>query len=232
MSAEVETKPPVASAPEPSSLRLVGTLGVAGLLAGLLLVGAYLLTLPQIQRNRAEAIERAVFNVLPGTERVEIFTREGEGIVPWHGTPGAPAEGEVVYGGIGADGQLVGYAVPAAGPGFMDTIALIYGYEPGERLVIGLEILESRETPGLGDKIAFDPAFVGSFRALALSPEVVGVKDGRDAPNEVDVISGATISSVAVIRIVNESTSRWMPVLGPAADGSGDALPSPGLSDE
>ena len=40
----------------------------------------------------------------------------------------------VIYGGYDERGwQFVGYAVPAAGPGFQDTIALLYGYKPAER---------------------------------------------------------------------------------------------------
>jgi Na+-translocating ferredoxin:NAD+ oxidoreductase subunit G len=226
MSAEVEANVTLPQpAPEPSSFRLIATLGLAGLLAGLLLVGVYLVTLPLIQKNRAEAIQRAVFSVLPGTEHVEVYLRDGDRVTPWEGQAGAPPPGEVVYGGVAGDGRLVGYAIPAEGPGFMDTIGLIYGYDPVQHLVIGLEILESRETPGLGDKIAFDPAFVGSFLALELVPEIVGVKDGRNAPNEVDLISGATISAQAVIRIINVSSSRWAPVLSAAAetsDGDGD----------
>jgi electron transport complex protein RnfG len=73
-----------------------------------------------------------------------------------------------------------------------------------------MEVLESKETPGLGDKIIKDLEFVGSFRDLAVDPELVAVKKGRTHENEVDAISGATISSNAVVRIINESNARWL----------------------
>ena len=45
------------SSTEPSSVRLAGTLGLAGLISGLVLVGIYLSTLPMIQANQAEALK-------------------------------------------------------------------------------------------------------------------------------------------------------------------------------
>ena len=100
--------------------------------------------------------------------------------------------------------------MPAAGPGFQDTIALLYGYRPGEKIVVGMEVLESRETPGLGDKIYKDAAFVGAFSALSVEPEIVAVKKGtKSQPNEIDAITGATISSKAVVRIINETQAKW-----------------------
>jgi electron transport complex protein RnfG len=77
-----------------------------------------------------------------------------------------------------------------------------------------MAILESRETPGLGDKIYKDAAFVANFDSLSIDPEIVTVKKGRkSAPNEVDAITGATISSKAVARIIQQGNLRWAPRL-------------------
>ena len=103
-------------------------------------------------------------------------------------------------------GELLGYAVPAEGPGYMDTVGLIYGYEPRSGTIVGVAILESRETPGLGDKIITDPAFHENFRRLSVEPVIVPVKKGRkQSANEVDCITGATISSKAIVNILNEA---------------------------
>ena len=75
---------------------------------------------------------------------------------------------------------------------------------------MGMEVLESKETPGLGDKIFKDMEFVGAFRDLAVEPEVVVTKKGSTGDNEVDAISGATISSKAVVRIINQANARWL----------------------
>ena len=50
---------------EPSSFRLIFTLGFAGFLAGLIMVATYLYTKPLIEANKAAAIEKAIFKVLP-----------------------------------------------------------------------------------------------------------------------------------------------------------------------
>jgi len=73
-----------------------------------------------------------------------------------------------------------------------------------------MEILDSRETPGLGDKIYKDADFVANFDDLAVDPVIKAVKKGlKLAPNEIDAITGATISSKAVVRIINEGRERW-----------------------
>jgi electron transport complex protein RnfG len=201
---------------EPSSLRLVSTLGVAGLTAGLVLVGVYVWARPLIERNQEERLQAAVRQVLPGTATTSRLLLEDGRLSPFDETEPRAAREELIIAGYREDGTVVGYAIPAEGPGFMDTIKLIYGYDPGRRVVIGMEVLESRETPGLGDKIITDEAFRDNFQALAVEPEIVPVKKGRKTdPNQVDCITGATISSESVVKILNRSVDRWGPLLEP-----------------
>ena len=196
---------------EPGSARLVATLGLAGLLSGLIIVSVFEATLPTITAYKAKVLREAVFEVLPGTARMQrLVYKEGELVVK----EAEEKDEEALFGGYDADGRLLGYAIPSAGPGFQDTISLIYGYRPAERMVVGMEILQSRETPGLGDKIYKDAAFVANFRALTVDPEIVTVKKGtKVATNEVDAITGATISAKAVVRIINEGNALWLPRL-------------------
>ena len=199
----------------PSSLRLVLTLAVAGLLSGIAIIGIYESTLPTITANKARELREAVFKVLPGVTQMQALVYRNDELVV---VPEPDKDEPVVYGGYDDQGQFMGYAVPAAGPGFQDTIALLYGYQPGEQIVVGMEVLESRETPGLGDKIYKDMDFVGEFKALDIEPEIVAVKKGtKTSNNQVDAITGATISSKAIVRIINEAPASW----------SGQ-LPSPG----
>jgi len=197
----------------PSSLRLVLTLAIAGLVSGIAIIGIYESTLPTITANKARELREAVFKVLPGVSQMQALVhRDGELIVV-----AAPEKDEpVIYGGYDQQGEFVGYAMPAAGPGFQDTIALLYGYKPAEKIVVGMEVLESRETPGLGDKIYKDLVFVGGFSALSVEPEIVAVKKGtKSSANEIDAITGATISSKAVVRIINETHTAWSAKLPP-----------------
>ena len=199
----------------PSSLRLVMTLAIAGLVSGVAIIGIYESTLPTITANKARELREAVFKVLPGVSRMQALVyRDGRIMV----VPEPDKDEPVVYGGYDEQGDFVGYAMPGAGPGFQDTIALLYGYLPGKKQVVGMEILESRETPGLGDKIYKDAEFVAEFSALSIEPEIVTVKKGTStADNHVDAITGATISSKAVVRIINETQTAWS-----------DRLPAPG----
>ncbi|MGB5255918.1 MAG: FMN-binding protein [Woeseiaceae bacterium] len=201
--------------PSPNPLRLVLTLAVAGLISGIAIIGIYEATLPTITANKARELREAVFKVLPGVSQMQpLVFRDGTLVA----TTQPAADESAVYGGYDDDGNFVGYAIPGAGPGFQDTIGLLYGFDALRRQVLGMEILESRETPGLGDKIYKDLDFVGNFKALSVEPTIVTVKQGsRSRPNEVDAITGATISSKAVVRIINETNAAWS-----------DKLPAPG----
>ena len=52
--------------PEVSSFKLIFSLGLAGLISGIIIVGSYLYTLPIIEKNKAEAQRTAIFKVLEG----------------------------------------------------------------------------------------------------------------------------------------------------------------------
>ncbi|KAB2960139.1 MAG: FMN-binding protein, partial [Thermoanaerobaculia bacterium] len=192
-------------------VRLAATLAVAGLVSGLAIVLAYRWTLPTIRANQAAALERAVFEVLPGAARMERAVWDGSRLAA--ATGGGGETGDSIFAGFAADGALVGWAVPAAGAGFQDTIKLIFGLDPEGARTLGMTVLESRETPGLGDKIYKDPKFVAEFRGLVVAPLIELIKGHGEAPNQVDAITGATISSKAVVRIVNQAAALWRPRL-------------------
>jgi electron transport complex protein RnfG len=230
-------RPPAAGGSE--AWRLVATLTVAGLLSGLAIVGVYQATLPTIQAHQAEALRRAVLKVLPGAERMAPLYwqdgwedgwqdggQDGQKTGGEDGAPAPPGEAASIYASIYAGyagDTLVGYAIVGEGAGFQDTIRLLFGFDPRRQRVVGLEILESRETPGLGDRIYKDPAFLAAFRDLAVAPTIELVQRGASAPNQVDAISGATISSRSVVNIVNTASGEWLPRLDqlPRADSKG-----------
>ena len=211
-----ETGGPPAQSPAGPMLRAMA--GV-GLLCGLLIVSAFLLTRPTIERNRAEALERAVFEVLPSAQTSRTFSwSESRRFSPLE--PQVPADGPVVHAGY-ADGRLVGIAIEASGMGYQDLIRVLYGYAPEQQAVVGLHVLESRETPGLGTRIETDPAFRANFQRLDVSltadldriaNPIEAVKPGeKQSPWEIDGITGATISAKAIADILRHSTEIWIP---------------------
>ena len=192
------------AAPEQaSSLRMVATLGGAGALAGLLIVGVFTVTLGPIEAYKALVLQRAVSEVLNDPVRYETLYATPQQV--FESPPEAAAGGAVqkIYLGFDANGRATGVAVKAAAAGFQDIITLIYGFDPATGKLLGMKVLESKETPGLGDKIEKDLAFVAAFEEAV--PPLAAVKRATGAPGEIDAITGATISSRAVVRIINRS---------------------------
>ena len=181
-----------------------------GIFCALLIVSVVLWTLPMIEHNRAAALERAVLQVLPGASR---FVR--------HDIARNAIE-RVVYVAFTAQGDLAGIALDAQAMGYQDTVRILYGYNPAIEAVVGMQVLETRETPGLGDRIETDPVFTANFDALDvrlgsdgdLANPIELVKPGQKTQAwQIDSISGATISSAAVAHMLQESTSQWIPEL-------------------
>ncbi len=205
--------------PEPSSARLILTLGLAGLFSGLAIVGIFLATFDRIEQNRAEALQAAIFQVMPGTDHYKaMVAADGKLVQLGEGNQGE----NVVFDCFDNQGQRLGYAIPSEGAGFQDTIKLIYGLRPGLDKLTGMLVLESKETPGLGDKIIKSRSFVDSFNGVAISPAIEATKKGKGGGNfQIDAISGATISSKAVVKIINTANKDWLPVLSSVVHGAG-----------
>lgn len=196
-----------------SSLRLLLTLAVAGALAGSILVFVFLWSQPKILAYKAMVLREAVQEVLKGPAHFQsVFVLDG-------GLTTEVPEGvdtlslDKVYLGYDQQGNPVGFALEAQGFGFQDVISLIFGYDPQTQEVLGMKVLDNKETPGLGDKIVKDSAFVSGFEGVRAP--LVGVKADRNTgqPDQVDMITGATISSKAVIRIINDRIAELKDLL-------------------
>ena len=88
--------------------------------------------------------------------------------------------------------------------GYSGLIRVLVGVQP-EGNIIGIGILEQKETPGLGSKIAED-RFKGQYKGKTLDNVNWAVKkDGGD----LEQISGATISPRAVTAAVKEGLDRY-----------------------
>jgi electron transport complex protein RnfG len=207
------------TAPTGNSMKMLRAMVGIGILCALMIVLTFEGTMPAIEKNKAEALQQAIFKVLPGVEKSRTFQYiEGEGFVD---VSGEKAEGEIVYAGYNENGELAGLAIEGAGQGYADIIRILYGYVPAKENVVGFYVLESKETPGLGDKIEKDENFLANFEALDVSlndgqdglvNEVVPVKSGtKQNAWEVDAITGATISSRAIASIINASMNQWAP---------------------
>lgn len=199
---------------KPSSLKLVLALGIAGLLSGIILVGTFIYTDPIIKANKEAAMKEAIFKVLPAcTDYTPLILENGklkEKKIDSNAKKEDDKDELLVYAGYNENKDLIGFAIPGSEPGFQDIIGAIFGYDGTEKVIIGFEVLESKETPGLGDKIFKNAEFQTNFTKLAVQPEIKPVKIGqKQNPNEVETITGATISSKAVVRLLNNTMAIW-----------------------
>lgn len=193
---------------EPSSFKLIITLGIAGFLSGIILVASFLYTKPIIAANKAEALRLAIYEVLPHTKSFLVLTLDGEGL---RLATEAEEKGDaLIYMGQDAAGETTGFAIPGEEPGYQDLIRVLYGYHPVEKKIIGLKVLDSKETPGLGDKIYKDADFQQNFLSLTVHPSIEVIKKGEKAKdNQMEAITGATISSKTIGRLLNSSMAQW-----------------------
>ncbi|GJM61821.1 Na+-transporting NADH:ubiquinone oxidoreductase subunit 3 [Persicobacter diffluens] len=203
-----------------STKMLIAMVGI-GLACALLIVSVYEGTAPRIERLKAEALQQAIFKVLPGISQTKTFEQLADG--GFQLLEGDAKGKSVVYAGYDDAGKLVGVAVEAAGQGYADIIRILYGYRLADSKIVGMYVLESKETPGLGDKIEKDEDFVANFEALevgltadglAVTNPILTVKSGEKVNAwEIDGITGATISSRAIGDILAKSTATLAPQL-------------------
>lgn len=202
-----------------SKKMLLAMVGI-GIISALLIVTTFELTLPRVQRLKAEALEKAIFKVLPGTVNTQAFGVNANGEL-FKMKEGDNTE-TAIYAGYNNNGNIIGYAIEASGQGYADIIRILYGYKPDKEILIGFQVLESKETPGLGDKIEKEEHFLNNFKALDVSLSNIGklknklitLKQGeKQNPWEIDGITGATISSRAIGNIIGTSTSELVPIL-------------------
>ena len=217
----MSTSKPVSTETSASSMKMFQAMVGIGVLCALLIVVTYEGTLPRVERLKAEALEKAIFKVIPGTTQTKAYKADANGSF----SPLGEKEDadQVVYAGFDDQGNLMGIAVEGSGQGYADILRVLYGYNPETQKIVGFYVLESKETPGLGDKIEKDPRFLANFEALdvsltgdfsAIKNTVTTVKNGKKTnPWEVDGITGATISSRAIGNILGISTQEWIPVL-------------------
>ncbi|PLX34018.1 MAG: FMN-binding protein [Hyphomicrobiales bacterium] len=216
------------SAPAPEAARqaaptlpmLLVLTGIA-MLSGLLVVMVYQLTKPAIEANQLAAIEAAVFQVVPGAVSQSTYVVGKDSLTPY----AKGMSGERVYAGYDKDGKLLGVAINAGAQGYAGMIYLLYGYDPACQCIRGIKVLKMVETPGLGDKILSNQDFLANFEALdaklnadgtALANPIVTVKHGtKTDPWQIDAISGATISSNAVGKALDQAGQRLLPKIVP-----------------
>jgi len=213
-----------------SSLAMIITLGGVAMLSGLLVVLTWQLTLAPIQENQRIMIEQAIFQVIPGATQRQTYLLNAQGIKQLQAqdkvqNKNSRKHSVKFYAAYNKQGQLKGIAAEAAAQGYADIVRLLYSYDPQCQCIRGFSVIKMTETPGLGDKILTDKHFLANFSALdarlsddgkSLAHDIITVKHGsKTSPWEIDAISGATITSKAVGKAINQGAAHLLPGLYP-----------------
>ena len=149
-------------------------------LCALLLFGISRLTAPSAADKQAESLHETMMQLLPGNST---FTEE-----PYSG------EDENITAVYKAES---GFVVETTVQGYVDEIVLLVGVR-NDGSISGLTVLEAGETDGLGQRILTEEAFLRQYLNTSGSAAV---------GENIDAISGATVTSKAVTRAVNSAAA-------------------------
>ncbi len=175
----------------------------ASFVFGLLLALANLAWTPRIEQNKIDKLNKLMGSLISGAEKFEPMP---DGVTVNLGR-GKTAQC-IVYKALGGDGTAKGFCFIAEGTGFADKIELVVAVDASFEKIFGFNVLSSSETPGFGDQIAY-PFYNDQFKgAPADKLELVGAGDAKQIDNKIVAISGATVSSSAVVNIFNNYLGR------------------------
>ena len=117
----------------------------------------------------------------------------------------------VYYEGLDSTGALVGYVFTASGAGYGGDVSVMTGVDM-DGVVTNIEITGINETPGLGMRAqeeSFLSQYIGKSGSLTVSKTAVG--------DEIQALTGATITSTAVTDAVNAALAAWQTITGGTA---------------
>jgi electron transport complex protein RnfG len=190
---------------------MIRFLGVLSLICGVLIVGVKVSTDSRIRLNQETILSESLAQLMPGMQKQVVYEIEPNGELK---IATGQEGGKRLFAGFDGQGKLLGVVLEASERGYADIISAMYAYSPQSKTITGLSIVEMRETPGLGNKIGSDPDFLANFKALDASHPIATVKHGtKKNPWEIDAISGATISSRAVGRLLAASVKEMAPII-------------------
>ena len=171
---------------------------VASFLFGLLIAVADAQWEPKIKQNEVDKLNGLMKSLINDADQFKIIIDK---------TPIKMPSGKVfltdIYQAADSAGNGKGYAFVAEGSGFADKIKLVIALDNSCREFLGFKVLSSNETPGFGSKIK-DKFFQDQFiKAPAGQITLMKTGDSEKIDSQIVAISGATVSSDAVVRIFN-----------------------------
>ena len=171
------------------------------LVSGLLLGFVHELTAAPIAEQEALAKATAYAEVFPGAENFQVLedTSEVEAYLTEQGYE--MMEVNEIAEAMDGSGAVIGHVFNLTTPeGYGGNILMTVGVQ-NDMTMLGISFLSISETAGLGmnaDTADWKAQFAG-----IQADEIVYTKSGKSAPNEIDAVSSATITTKAVTKAVN-----------------------------
>lgn len=120
-------------------------------------------------------------------------------------------QGVECYKALDESGNVIGYAISSASRGYGGDVKVMTGINASDGSVIAINVYDnSGETPGLGVNTSGEK-FTSQFAGLSSGTGVTVDKDAGKNPDSVpvDSVTGATISSRAVVDAVNQAFDAY-----------------------
>ena len=175
-----------------------------GTVSGILLVVVNAFTLPLINQNEELKLKSSVLDVL------EIAYHKDEIINIFAKQVSVSQRGASMFYASLNDASV---AFAFYGPGLWGPISGIISLEKDLKTIRRLKILYQEETPGLGGRIA-EESYLEQFKNKEVFPKLIFRPEGKaQAKNEVDAITGATGSSRAFEKLINENVQKYLAAL-------------------
>jgi H+/Na+-translocating ferredoxin:NAD+ oxidoreductase subunit G len=162
--------------------------------SALILAGIYSFTAPLVRELKVSEIQNSLKELVPEAIRFHKITKENN---------------THYYKGYNKNNKLVSYILPVNGKGYSSTIEMLVAVTPAKN-IINVTVLSQQETPGLGTRIIevkeneSKPWFLEQF----VSKKASALKLKKDG-GTIDAITGATISSKAVVDSVANSVENF-----------------------
>lgn len=194
-----------AAAFSPAMAKPALNLFVITLLAGAGLAGVFAMTKDSIEAQKNKAKLESYQAVLPDAEMEydDNLTAAVEALGGnVYGTEFGKAYINEAIVGKDSSGNVIGYVISAtSGDGFDGNISLSVGVKE-DGTVTGISFTELNETAGMGMRCD-EPAFKDQFAGVNVERFTLNKAGGSTADDEIDSVSGASISSGAVVNAVN-----------------------------
>lgn len=182
------------------STRMILVLTLIAMLSAGVLSLAYNATREPILANQARALHASIFQVLPEAKDVKVIEAGPISLVPEDEYTTKTRDSDeilLLYQGLDANGQPVGFAYLSEETGYGGIIQVLIGVNHRSEKITGITVVHHTETAGIGTKIE-SPDFRGQFVGK-------GVEDPITMGVDIDVITGSTVSSRALTQAVNKN---------------------------